>query len=171
MLCMNSKPNLEELRVWRGQVEESLEGLRRQLAQVQKAIKDSEERLQLLDRLLALERGSDEETRTFRTHTAGRATFLDACVELIRQKREPVHIRELHSSLLDKGIPIPGRGDQANIIARIQRSDGRIIRTGRGMYGLPDCGHPEVKPVRRRKETRSKASERLTLEHTSTTPR
>lgn len=154
---MNGKPSLEELRVWRRQVEQSLEELREQLAQVQKAIKDSEQRLQLLDRLLALECRSDEETRTL---SAGPTTFLDACVELIRQKGESMHIREMHSSLLHKGIPIPGRGDQANIIARIQRSDGRIIRTGRGLYGLPDLGHSEVKPVRRRSKPRSKASER-----------
>lgn len=152
---MNTEMELPRLIRWREEVQESLEKSRVRLAELQKQKKTLEEKLQLLDKLIALEDDDDEEALE---ETVSPDRFLDVCVEIMRANGEPMHISELHSKLLDSSVPIPGKGNQANVISRIQRSDGRVIRTGRGMYGLPEFGVSEQKPTR--KERRAKSGKR-----------
>jgi hypothetical protein len=75
--------------------------------------------------------------------------LLDECERILREAGGPVHIKDLHSALLQQGIPLPGKGTEANVIVRLRRAKERFVRTGRGTYGLPEFGLPEVEPVRR----------------------
>lgn len=152
---MNNPIDINEIKIWREQVKNSLEKYREELAEIQKAIKETEERLELLDGLLALENGLEHEVHS---QSIDQDEFLESCIEIIRERGKSVHIGDLHSALLENGVPIPGMGNQANVISRIQRSDGKIIRTGRGMYGLPEFGVSEKKPVQRKKKSRSAES-------------
>lgn len=74
----------------------------------------------------------------------------DHLEELLTVAGKPVHIREIREGLIQKGVPLPGRGDEANIILRLRRSTDRFVRTGRGMYALASWGLPEVKPTRKK---------------------
>lgn len=136
---------LAELTRWRAEALAQLQQSQGELAELQKQVRARQEKLELVERLLSLEGGDNMVTKAAVT---GPDALLDACEEIIRAKGHPIHISEIHSALIERGVPIPGKGDEANIIVRLQRASGRFIRTGRGTYGLSDFGVPEVRPVR-----------------------
>lgn len=148
---MNKEMQLSHLVTWRDQVQESLDESRARLAELQKEKKTLEDKLQLLDKLIAME---DEADQGLPDPSVSPDRFLDEVVEIIRANGEPIHISDLHSRLLDSSVPIPGKGNQANVIARIQRSEGRVVRTGRGIYSLPEFGVSEQKPTRNELRTK-----------------
>jgi len=150
---MDENTNVENLRKWRSQVEHELEETQEGLLLHQRKLRESKDRLELIDRLLALE--GEVVSKSTQSPTSP-AEFLDACEGIMREVGKPMHIGDIQIALIENGIPIPGKGTQANVISRLQRSDGRFIRTGRGMYGLPEFGYPEVKPVRRRRRSSTK---------------
>ena len=45
-----------------------------------------------------------------------------------------MHVTELRAKLLEKGIPLPGQGTEANLISRLHRAPGRFERTAPGTY-------------------------------------
>lgn len=145
---MNDKTSVGNMREWRARLQEEIEKDEASLARLQRQIREAQQRVELLDRLLALEGDSGNSVAQAKTRPSD---FLAACEGIMRAHGEPMHIREIHAALIEKGIPVPGKGNQANVISRLQRSDGRFIRTGRGMYGLPEFGHPEVRPTKKRK--------------------
>lgn len=145
---MSDSTRFEELLRWRKESIVSLEKAQAQLAELQAQIHEERARLELLDRLVAIE-GGDKGSETPPT-TEG-DSLVSACEALIRQAGRPLHISELHRELLSRGVPIPGKGAEANIIVRLQRADGLFVRTGRGLYGLRGFGVEEVRPVKRRK--------------------
>ena len=77
--------------------------------------------------------------------------LLDACEKVVRNAGRPLHIKELHAALLNDGIPIPGRGTEANLLVRLHRSNGRFVRTGRGTFAPVSLGAQEVRPTQRRR--------------------
>jgi hypothetical protein len=145
-----------ELQEWQSEAHEELERAQVDLARAQKRLDEAQDRLRLLHQLLALEqdKGSDAVKDTRQNP----GDFLDACEQVLRDAGKPIHIKELQSALLERGVPLPGRGTEANLIVRLKRSDGRFVRTGRGTYGLSEFGVPEKKPVRRRKTAKRGSS-------------
>lgn len=151
---MNSEPTVEDLMKWRDQLADELGNAQVELSNAQKSIAEIEARMRLVVQLIQLE-GSESSHPVI--HPETKENLLDACERIIRETGEPLHIKALHSRLIEEDIPIPGKGTEANVISRLQRSDGRFIRTGRGMYALPEFGLKEVKPTRqRRKSTRTR---------------
>jgi hypothetical protein len=72
-----------------------------------------------------------------------------AAVEALAEVGRPVHIGEIRRLLDEKGITIPGRGTDANVIVYLSKSDA-IRRVGKGIYALTAWGLPAVPPRRRR---------------------
>jgi hypothetical protein len=62
-----------------------------------------------------------------------------AVVEILRQAGKPLHIQELMTRVRERQLPIPGKGEPANLIAHIRSKSG-IVRPNRGMYGLKEWG-------------------------------
>ncbi len=93
-----------------------------------------QERLNLLERLRNLDATPIEEPVTA---AAPRSGLEDAVVEYLRLAGKPIHISVLRSRLVEDGVPIPGKGIDANVITRISR-DARIARAPgkRGYYVL-----------------------------------
>ena len=147
---------LRDLKVWRAEVVVPLTTLRAQLAETQVAIQEAQQRLQLLDGLLLMEepRHSERGDGAVTPRPAER-DFVSKCEAVIREAGAPLHIKELHAALVERGVPIPGRGTEANVISRVQRSEGRIVRVGRGMYALPEFGLEERLPTRKRMRRRT----------------
>jgi hypothetical protein len=88
----------------------------------------------------------------FKPRTPRRPAVRETIAELERAGK-PLHISELMQLLESRGVPIPGSGQQANLIAHLTRAP-EIVRPSRGMYGLATWGLPEsdrVKPARRRR--------------------
>ncbi len=153
---MVTKNKVMELQEWQSEAHEELERAQVDVARAQKRLEEAQNRLRLLNQLLALEQGKSSDA--VKDTRQDPVYFLDACEQILRDAGKPIHIKELQSALLERGVPLPGRGTEANLIVRLKRSDGRFVRTGRGTYGLPEFGVPEKKPVKRRKTTKPRSS-------------
>lgn len=138
---------IAELNRWRSEAVAAVEAGRRELADLQRRITQNEQRIQLVDELLAIEGFESPSART----TGEPDTLLNVCEEIMVANNRPMHIRELHEALLARGVMIPGRGTEANLIVRLQRSEGRFVRVGRGMYAPKGLDIPAAKPVRVRR--------------------
>jgi hypothetical protein len=149
-----SEERVRELQRWKDQALHDLQAARAKLTELQKQIRDNEQRVALFESLMALETG--RENGSARQATAGADDLLDACEQLMQKAGKPLHIRDLHASLTDQGVPIPGKGAEANLILRLQRSD-RFVRTGRGTYAPREFGLSEVRPARTKKVRAKKA--------------
>jgi hypothetical protein len=142
------KDRSQQLTQWHAELSAELKADQASLAELQKRIRQTEQRLQHVEGLLAIESGGIIESAIVSVPTQD---LLDGCEELMRDLARPVHVKDLHDALLKKGIPIPGKGTEANLISRLQKSDDRFVRTGRGTYALADSGLQEVRPTRRRR--------------------
>jgi hypothetical protein len=80
-------------------------------------------------------------------------------IEILEDRGKPVHISELRAELARRGIPIPGKGTDANVIVYLAAAP-QICRVGRGLYALRGWGVPEVPPRRRRSSVRGRRSRR-----------
>jgi hypothetical protein len=147
---------IAELKRWRSEAVAAVEVARRELADAQKRINQNEQRLQLVDELLAVEGVPAPIAHA----SIELDSLLDVCEELMVSNGRPMHIRELHEALLARGVVIPGRGTEANLIVRLQRSEGRFVRVGRGMYAPQGLHIPAVKPVRVRRTARPRRAGR-----------
>lgn len=146
-----NQTRIAELTRWRAEASAALEAFKKELADLQKAIKQNEQRVQLVDDLLAIEGFPVPVARSGESDN-----LLDICEEIMMSSKRPLHIRELHDELLARGVAIPGRGTEANLIVRLQRSDGRFVRVGRGTYAPKGLEIPEVKPVRIRRAAQTR---------------
>jgi hypothetical protein len=130
--------------------------------------------IELLEELLAVRRGEAVSPRSFGEADArarraaprrrGRTQpVVVAAIAELEEVGRPLHISELMQSLQNRGVRIPGSGQQANLIAHLTREP-QIVRPSRGMYALASWGieeKPKVKPaVRRRVRGRSKTATR-----------
>lgn len=78
--------------------------------------------------------------------------FIEIEVEAILEAAgSPMHISKIRNQLIERGVRIPGRGDDANIIVRLRKGDGRFIRTARGTYALPKWNLPSIDAKRTKK--------------------
>jgi hypothetical protein len=76
-----------------------------------------------------------------------KAALLTAVIEILAEHGEPMQIRDLMAVVQERGVKIPGKGQQANLIAHISR-DKRIARPRRGFYALREWGVEDAKPSR-----------------------
>jgi hypothetical protein len=157
------EPNLEGLTTWRAALVRQCDELRAEIRAKQVDLAQTEERLNLVTKLIEVEtRGEVDppgstEVNASTASTSAPATHLltldlEQSVEaILRAAGKPLHISEIRETLVTRGIPIPGRGDDANIIVRLRRLQDRFTRTARGTYGLADWGIPALagKPRRR----------------------
>ena len=144
----------DELLNWREAVKKEVALKQELISQAQKKLVEYQERLELIDQLIQLENSSMEKMNKSVTTNSYSDNLVEECVAFLRQVGKPMHIADIHGYLLKKGIALPGKGNEANVISRIQRSQGKIVRTGRGVYGLAELGAVEVKPSKKRKVSR-----------------
>lgn len=124
---MRLEPEISRCRRLVLHLQQQLDSLRIELAREQ-------ERLVLLERLNGLDAAPHRPTPD---GTAGGRALEDAVVRYLATSAKPLHISKLRHQLVHDGIPIPGKGTDANVIARIMR-DSRISRAPgqRGFYRL-----------------------------------
>ena len=169
MVGTQSEPDLDALSSWRATLEAQAESLRLEIGAKQAELGHVEQRLSLVTKLIDVETHAG--TGRVATHMEGvsaasgagdlaeRSTTGDleqAVEEILRAAGSPLHISKIREALVAGGFPIPGRGDDANIIVRLRRSEDRFTRTARGTYGLAEWGIPGLvsKSRRRRRASR-----------------
>ena len=109
----------------------ALEDARSRLAREQRNVMIAEERAQAMRRLVALygaEQGNDLGPK------GKPLDIVDAVVELINDNGAPMRLSEIRERLLERGIPLPGKGADANLFGSLKRSGGRVVRIERGLY-------------------------------------
>lgn len=168
MVPTNSEPDLDGLSAWQGALARQAEELRAEIRTKQTDLAQIEERLTLVTKLIEVEtraqagalapnvEGAPTAPPVLTTASARSATsdLEDAVEEILRAASTPLHISAIRDALVARGVPIPGRGDDANIIVRLRRFEDRFTRTARGTYGLAEWGIPELKSsTRKRRRT------------------
>jgi len=145
--------NVETLQAWAETIELEIKEITSEILSLQQRLDAAHEKLDLVRRLIHLSTsnavspsGNVATTPTpFQTVTL--PGIEDHIEKVLRSRGKPVHISEIRASLIQMGVPLPGRGDEANIILRLRRANDRFIRTGRGTYGLTEWNMPEYSPA------------------------
>jgi DNA sulfur modification protein DndB len=84
-------------------------------------------------------RGLDAAAATALEPSAAIGVDLQAAVKgILERAASPMHVADIRSALAKAGVPIPGKGTDANIIVHLRRAPDTFDRRGRGLYGLKD---------------------------------
>ena len=149
-------------------IEKEIEVIRASIAPLEQRLEAARERLDLVRRLIRLTEGAKSTPRRgVEAHISsssgsaallltGRQDFEAHLEHILREAGKPMHISEIRQSLVDRAVPLPGRGDEANIIVRLRRAPERFTRTGRGTYALTTLGLDAVPPAKRRRRVRAR---------------
>lgn len=164
----NGQPDFDDLMAWQLNLARRVDELRSEILTRQTQLAGVEARLTLVTKLVEMEAGAktDRPTRNNadveQAAQSSPATPLapsttagleDAVEEILRTEGAPLHISSIREALGARGVAIPGRGDDANIIVRLRRFEDRFTRTARGTYGLAEWGLPELKTKPRRQRS------------------
>ena len=179
---MKVSSKIASLNAWATEAEQEMQQITNEMAPLQKRLESAREKLDLLNRLIRLAEkdllGDQpiEELVAERTEEVNSSVSptsppsptpadlrtrsgLEENIEVILEKSgEPMHISEIRQALINQGVPLPGRGDEANVILRLRRAQDLFTRTGRGTYGLSEWGLAEVKPTTRKRKVRKKVA-------------
>ena len=166
---MSKRGRVDRLQAWAEAVEAEVAKIRVEMAPLQDQLAGAQERLDLIQRLIRLEerrlRGEQGEgevppgVATGQGGSTARKSGGGGNVEfhiarILERAGSPMHVRDIRGSLVEEGVPLPGRGDEANVIVRMRRAPERFTRTGRGTYALAAWGLPEAKSGKRKKPRR-----------------
>lgn len=161
MVDTNGAPDLESLSAWQTALSRQVQDLQSDIRAKQSTLAKVEERLLLVTKLI------DVETRTANdkgepiaktqveasrprmssdkaTGSGAPPDLEQAVEEILRTAGAPLHISVIRAELIEQQVPIPGRGDDANIIVRLRRFEDRFTRTARGTYALAEWGLPAL---------------------------
>lgn len=169
---MNQKEQMKHLEAWSKDIENEIQDIVNAMTPLKEQLSSAQEKLELIHRLmrlaekdllghdvsLSLEIETVEQILPLENTQQHKKVNIESHLkQMLEKSGEPMHIKELRQALISKGIPLPGRGDEANIILRLRRAGSTFTRTGRGMYGLSTWGLPEVKPITRKRTVKKKA--------------
>ena len=127
----------QQLLEWRTRIGSELETDLESLAKLQNQIRDAKQRLQHIDGLLSL---ADRQTNQPSTESIRNEDLLAACEKIQSEATEPLHVAELRAKLVERKIPLPGQGSEANLISRLHRAKDQFERTGPGTYTPTSIG-------------------------------
>jgi hypothetical protein len=166
MMGEDNGHSIEQLHQWATAVEKEIEKTRGEIAPLDQRLKAALEKLDLIRRLIRLtegvqlasqtvtETGSSVSTERVGSPPGGKQDLEAHLEQILGEVGKPMHISEIRQTLVERAVPLPGRGDEANIIVRLRRAPERFRRTGRGMYALAALGLEAVPPARRRRRIR-----------------
>jgi hypothetical protein len=149
--------SIEALLAWAEDIEREIAEITSKIIPLQQQLDAEREKLDLVRRLIHLStpNPTSMSKKTSETPLSTQSSNLpvieDRIEDILRTNGKPMHISELRDSLIQMGVPLPGRGDEANIILRLRRSSDRFIRTERGTYALTSWGIPEYSPTPNKK--------------------
>jgi hypothetical protein len=158
---------LRELQRWTKATEKEIEDTAATIAPLEHRLLAAREKLDLLHRLTRLAETTEqhlvsgvsslqqsEPGDASNASRVGRPDLEGNLEQILKEAGSPMHISDIRKALVDRAVPLPGRGDEANIIVRLRRAPERFVRTGRGMYALTALGLPPVPPGKRRRRVR-----------------
>ena len=156
-------PQPADLQTWVDALTSEAEAIRRDIAAKRQILERIDERLSLAMQLVELERATDPPDGTEANATGRKAPLAqpepsrhadgsnleDEVESILADAGSPLHISRIRELLIERGVPIPGRGDDANIIIRLTKDDERFNRTARGTYALKSWALPTMQSTKR----------------------
>jgi len=146
-----------DLAEWAGQLEREIAEATVGMRSLQMKIDAAKEKLDLVNRLVRLAKptstGNDQDNNDIQPESAPVA-LEDQIERILADKGAPMHVREIRATLIERGVPLPGRGDEANIILRLRRDEMRFMRTERGTYALSTWGLRSYSPASAKRTVR-----------------
>ena len=152
----------ESLQAWAQSIEREISDIVASLVPLQQRREAAVAKLELVRRLINLSnQGQDstpDKTDSLLSgpQSASVLKIEDHIEAMLCSKGKPMHIRDIHASLIEMGVPLPGKGHEANIILRLRRDNDRFIRTERGTYALVAWNLPMYSPARRKRRIRTR---------------
>jgi hypothetical protein len=140
------KKRQDELKVWEDELIGEQEKLARDLEPLLTRREELRMKLDLVQRLKNLESGDKTQEGQptlamppIASPSSSVGSELQAAVRrILESRRKPMHVREIRGVLTEQGIPIPGKGTDANLIVHLRRAPTIFEPCGRGTYGLAD---------------------------------
>lgn len=109
-----------------------------QLLELQSKYQKNVRKLELLNQLINVDQG--KESKKFEEYLA----------EIIRNSPVPMHINEIYRELIQRKVPIPGKGSLENVVTRLTRAKDMFTREGTGTYSFVEKGGNSMARVRKR---------------------
>jgi hypothetical protein len=135
----------ETVRGWLARAEAEVSQLTREAEEAQFRLADARRRLMLLYEVLASVTNAPVAVSSNKLGI-GRSTRERVQTDaeaILRERGAPMRAQDIHSEFIRRGMPLPGRGLPANIIAHLAVSD-RFSRHGRGIWGLAEWVQPSA---------------------------
>ncbi len=128
----------EQLRVWEAELLAEQQELAALLDPLLTRREELLTKLDLVRRLIAMEDVQPGRRNDFANATPSvGGTELQAAVRtILEEQQRPMHIRDIRAALVERGVPIPGKGTDANIIVHLRRARETFTKRGRGTYAL-----------------------------------
>jgi len=133
----------EQLAAWASELNSQLAKVDEELKPLLARKEDLRTRLDLVRRLRELEDGTVTKDGTEIEEYAPRSVspspgsaLQAAARDVLEAHGKPMRVREIRAALIERGIQIPGRGTDANVILYLRRARNIFDRCGRGIYGL-----------------------------------
>lgn len=158
----NAFESPEALQAWSEEIKREIAEINACIAPLQQRLEAAHEKLDLVQRIrhLMVPGDSSDAVNPKAISASPQVNALpgieERIEEVLRSSGKPMHIQDIRSSLIQMGAPLPGRGDEANIILRLRRATDRFVRTERGTYGLTTWNIPEYSPAPRKKKLRKR---------------
>ena len=131
---------LSELSAWERDIQEELTAVTNDLEALLSRRDHLQAKLDLVRVLQGLERGAEPGEGPEGTSGISRQTTAErigeAVAAILDERGEPMHVRDIRAELIARGVPLPGRGADANVIVHLSRNPNTFVRTSRGTYGL-----------------------------------
>jgi len=150
----------DALKTWAKEIEREIAEIASSILPLQQRLEASREKLDLVRRLIHLSAPGaalppkDANVVLSAPQAPTTLGVENHIEEVLRSNGKPMHIRDIRASLIQMGVPLPGRGDEANIILRLRRASDRFVRTERGTYALTEWNIPEYSPEPSKKKVR-----------------
>jgi hypothetical protein len=123
---------------WKDSLSREVEEIRSRIRPLENTLKRKQEQLSAVDQLLALTGDLSRTTQVIalpETNRGSAPPFLDCAADILRQQGGPLHYKALFARVRERGVHVPGRNPEANLLTRMNR-DARFARVARGTYGL-----------------------------------
>jgi hypothetical protein len=134
-------PTSNELKRWEEDLLAEQQQISKELEPLLSRREQVRTKLELIQRLRVLEDGEahlkgKQSPEIAPISATGRNEIQEHTYQILRESGKPMHVSEIKARLIDRAVPIPGRGTDANIIVHLRRAPRVFERKARGTYGL-----------------------------------
>ena len=140
------------LSAWERDIQNELSAVSKDLETLLSRRDHLQAKLDLVQVLQNLERGSEPSGAPDGVGAHARQTtgerIAGAVSSVLDEAGRPMHVREIRTALASNGVALPGRGADANLIVHLSRKPDIFVRTSRGTYGLTEWTRQSLKRPR-----------------------